>query len=223
MDYHVPLIADNMYHILSHATGSDDLFIEPNDYNSFLNRFDKYISPVADTFAYSLIPNHFHFQMQIKSYGQLFDLRMQYKDAGFVKGGNDLIDLEGPGSLLAFEGGWQPKFVMQQFSNMLNGYAKYFNRKYDRKGSLFIDYMRRIEIKSDSQYTGTLFYIHKNPVHHGCCKEISDWKWSSYNTILSQSPTKIQRDKVIEWFGSVEKFIEYHAQPIYLKNAVVLE
>ncbi|MCF3109969.1 hypothetical protein LL912_14400 [Niabella sp. CC-SYL272] len=35
-----------------------------------------------------------------------------------------------------------PSFVMQQFSNWLNGYAKAFNKRYRRMGGLFMDYIK---------------------------------------------------------------------------------
>jgi putative transposase len=60
-------------------------------------------------------------------------------------------------------------------------------------------------------------------VHHGFCKAIPDWCWSSYNSILTNTPTNLQRQKVLEWFGGTEKFIEYHTQQIHLKNAEVVE
>jgi putative transposase len=97
------------------------------------------------------------------------------------------------------------------------------NKKYSRKGSLFMDYLRRVPIKTDEQFFATLFYIHKNPVHHGLCNHLQDWKWTSYNSILTNLPTKIEREKIIESFGSIEQFIAFHDQPIYLKNAVVVE
>lgn len=86
-----------------------------------------------------------------------------------------------------------------------------------------MDYLRRVEINSDAQFASTVFYIHKNPVHHGYCKEIDQWQWSSYNTILSQSPTLLLREELLDRFGGRKEFVDYHSQPIYLKNAVVLE
>lgn len=94
---------------------------------------------------------------------------------------------------------------------------------YRRMGALFIDYLRRVEVNSDLQFGSTIFYVHKNPVHHGLRKNISDWHWSSYKTFLSQSSTMVKREEVLKWFGSVEQFIQYHEQPIYLKNAAGLE
>ena len=201
MKYYVPLLADNIYHIVSRAVGNEKLFLADDNYLFFLQRYNKYILPIADTFAWSLLPNHFHFLIQVKSYPELQGFFEKIKP-----GAEEKED-------------WQPKFVMQQFSNLLNSYTKSFNKKYNRKGALFMDYLRRVEVRSDAQYSSVVFYIHKNPVHHGYCKKIIDWHWSSYNTILSTAPTNIQRQKILEWFGGREKFIEFHDQRIDLKNS----
>ena len=86
-----------------------------------------------------------------------------------------------------------------------------------------MDYLRRVEVSTDAQYSATVFYIHKNAVHHGYCKLIPDWPWSSYNSMLTNAPTKLERQKVLDWFGGTEKFIEYHEQPVHIKNAAVVE
>ena len=205
MDYHQPLLAETTYHIFSRAIGNEKLFLTPENYKFFLRRFDLYISPIADVYAFNLLPNHFHAIVDIKPYDHLLPL---YKA---VKKSN--VEHET----------WQPDFVIKQFSNMLNSYTKSFNIRTNRKGALFIDNMRRVAIEKDSQLSATIFYVHKNAVHHGYCKEITDWPWASYKAILSKSPTKLKRKEIIEWFGNEAEFIKFHSQPIYLKNAVIIE
>ena len=205
MDYYKPLIAGNTYHITARAIGSEKLFLNDDNYNFFLQRYDKYITPIAETFAWALLPNHFHLLVQIKPHE---DLQQLYSTKNPHKKITD---------------GWQPAFVMQCFSNLFNSYAKAFNKQQNRKGGLFMDYMRRAAVTSDAQYTATVYYIHKNPVHHGYFTQIDAWPWSSYKTMLTQAPAKMQPNKILEWFGGTDKFIEYHAQPIHLKNAVVVE
>ena len=114
-------------------------------------------------------------------------------------------------------------FIMERFSNSLNSYTKSFNKVYKRKGALFIDYLRRVEIKHDSQFGATIFYIHKNAVHHGLCKSIPDWPWSSYHSFFVTGNSLILREEVLEWFGGEGAFVQYHQQPIFLKDAVVIE
>jgi putative transposase len=198
-DYHLPLLPGEKYHILSRAVGSEKLFRQDINYQFFLLRYQKYIRPIADTFCYCLLPNHFHFLLEIKKAKEL----MPYFER--LKGKEYLPDMI-------------PVLIMRQFSNLLNSYTKSFNKMYKRKGGLFIDYLRRVPIASDRQFGSTVFYIHKNPVHHGYCKKMEDWKWSSYNTMLSNQPTALLRNKVLNWFGGLKGFSEYHDQPIYIKG-----
>lgn len=67
----VPLLPERMYHIWTHANGSEDLFRSEENYQYFLKRYAKYIHPIADTFAYCLMPNHLHFMVRIKKQGVL--------------------------------------------------------------------------------------------------------------------------------------------------------
>ena len=55
---------DCIYHAYNSANGSDKLFREPQNYEFFLRRYGAYISPIADTLAYCLMPNHFHLVAQ---------------------------------------------------------------------------------------------------------------------------------------------------------------
>ncbi len=68
--------------------------------------------------------------------------------------------------------------VEQPFSNFFNSYAKSFNRKYHRKGSLFNRPFKRKKISSDDYLTKIVHYIHYNPVHHGFVKKVEDWPYS---------------------------------------------
>ena len=131
MNSYVPLLADNIYHITGRAIGNEKVFLNDDNCNFFLKRFEKYITPVANTFAYSLLSNHFHFLLQVRSYPEL---QKSYK----------IIKPHGKE-----EENWQPGFVMQQLSNMLNSYAKAFNKKNNRKGALFMDYLRRVQVAAD--------------------------------------------------------------------------
>lgn len=114
-------------------------------------------------------------------------------------------------------------FLMECFSNLQNSYAKAYNKVYNRKGALFIDYMRRVTVDKDSQFGATIFYIHKNPLHHGYCKKIDAWKWSSYLSYKFKRPTTSAAAEALNWFGDKENFLLYHNQPVYLKNALVIE
>lgn len=161
-DYHISLEAEQFYHIYNRAIGKEILFKEEENYSFFLRRFQKYLMPIVDTYSWCLLPNHFHFLIKVKP-GKV--IKEHFKIMKPTK----RYDPLGEGD-----------FIMERFSNFFNSYTKSFNKKYNRKGGLFIDYMRRVCIKDEDQLCATVFYIHKNPVHHGISKNIENWKWSSY-------------------------------------------
>ena len=198
MKYFIPLESGKFYHIFNHAVGSEKLFGNDDNYNYFLKKFNEYISPIASTFSYVLIPNHFHFLIGIRDKNAIYEYYVSLelkKEITKVK----------PEGELDFE-----KFVMQQFSNFFNCYTKSFNKKHNRKGALFIDYLRRTLISDEEYLRNIVMYIHQNPIHHKICNRLEDWKYSSYNSVLSQKPTLLEREEVINWFGDLENFIVMH-------------
>jgi REP element-mobilizing transposase RayT len=198
MKYFIPLEAGKFYHIFNHAVGSEKLFRNDENYNYFLKKFNEYISPIASTFSYVLIPNHFHFLIEIK------DKKELYESYRILESNKEFPKVK-PETELDFE-----KFVMQQFSNFFNCYTKSFNKKHNRKGALFIDYLRRTLISDEEYLRNMVLYIHQNPIHHKMCNKLEDWKYSSYNSILSEKLTLLEREEVINWFGDLENFIFMH-------------
>lgn len=59
-------------------------------------------------------------------------------------------------------GGGIPRFLMK-----INvGYAKYFNEKYTREGTLFQSRTKKVPIKTDAHFNYILHYIHLNPLDY---------------------------------------------------------
>lgn len=198
--YHIPLLPGNTYHLFSRANGSEKLFLNNNNYSFFLQRLEKHTSPIAYLFAYNLLPNHFHLLMQIKS---IEEIEKHFREVKKEK-------------VFAVE--LMPEFLMERFSNCLNSYTKAFNKMYNRKGALFMDYLRRVEIQSDDQFRQTVFYIHKNAVHHGLVKQMNDWPYSSYHSILQNQAVFLKANSVLNIFDGLPGFIAFHGQPIQLKT-----
>ena len=169
-----------VYHIYSHANGRDLIFREEENYKYFLDKLVKYIIPIAEIYAYCLIPNHFHLLVRFKS--------------------EDQIPNED-----------EHKYLMKHFSNLLNGYAKAYNKRYDRKGSLFLDYLKRKRVNDNAYLIRLFHYIHNNPVNHGFVTDIKDWKYSSYHSYINLAKeSKIERTEMMQYFDTVNDFIKYH-------------
>lgn len=121
MKYYAEFHPDNFYHIYNHAVGSDNLFRSHENYLFFLSRYDIYLSSVFKTFAYCLMPNHFHLLIKIREIEVIKSLAKIEND--------DEFDYH--------------KFIMQKLSNFLNSYSKAFNKQNSRKGALFVDFTKR--------------------------------------------------------------------------------
>jgi putative transposase len=62
----IPLEPGKYYHIFNRGNNGENIFIDARNYTYFMNLYAKYIDPVADTFAYCLLRNHFHAGVKIK-------------------------------------------------------------------------------------------------------------------------------------------------------------
>ena len=63
----IQLLPDNCYHVFNRGINGEDIFKERKNYSYFLKLYAWYISPIAHTYAYSLLKNHFHFAIKIKT------------------------------------------------------------------------------------------------------------------------------------------------------------
>ncbi len=187
--------SNQFYHIVNHAVGNENLFRNADNYKYFLDRYIHHTFDAIETYSYCLMPNHFHLLVKIKPLEVLSQ--------------NDKFDND------------VHKYVMQKISNLLNGYAKAYNIRFNRKGALFIDYTKRFLIDSDDYFTAAVNYIHQNPVNHGFVSDLQDWHYSSYHSLLSDKNTRLKRDEVIGWFGNKEYFKEFHQQNSVSLNPIL--
>ncbi|WP_121667999.1 hypothetical protein [Mesonia aquimarina] len=190
------LIPGNTYHIYNRANGNERLFLSDENYRFFLKKYTTYISPIADTFCYCLMPNHFHFLLRIKEKNKLLE---------FYKHKNKKANLQGFENL---EG-----LISHQFSNFFNAYSKAFNKQQHRKGSLFMHTFKRKIITDQDYFRKVMHYIHYNPIEAGLVQFTKNWKYSSYRTIISKGKTKLEREESISYFNDLKNFIHCHQEP----------
>ncbi len=194
-----PALAYNtFYHIFSRGIGGADLFIEERNYHHFMRLHSLYVDPVAITFAWCLLKNHFHLLVRIKTREEIEDF--QSGPMGMRK------------RSLRPSYGRSQGFVLpsRQFSHFFNAYAKAINTATGRSGRLLQHPFRRVLVTDNVQFFRVVAYIHRNPEKHGFVADFRDWKYSSYHTILSDKPTKEMREMVDNWFGGRELFELHH-------------
>ena len=66
IDYYPPMLAGQFYPIYNRGNNHENLFYSHENYRYFLEKWQQYLTDYVDTYAYCLLPNHFHFLIQVK-------------------------------------------------------------------------------------------------------------------------------------------------------------
>lgn len=183
MSHTIPLLEGQYYHIYNRGNNGENIFFEARNYEYFFKLYIRYIYPIAETYAYCLMRNHFHLLVKIAPKPDLLGLK----------------DLEGLN-------------YSQAFSNLFNAYTKTINKTYHRHGSLFEKNFKRLLIDSDSYLIQVVAYIHRNPQKHGFTDNFRNYPYSSYHSIQPQKQTRIASQQVLAWFNTAQNFENYHQQ-----------
>ena len=61
-----PLQRGLTYHIYNRGINRESIFVEERNYRYFLQLYARHVAPVAETYAYCLLRNYFHFLVRIK-------------------------------------------------------------------------------------------------------------------------------------------------------------
>lgn len=180
------------YHIYNRGINGETLFKEERNYKYFLDKYVIYLSPVANTFAYCLLGNHFHLLIQVKEKAEL-DAFLQTSKLKHKDGlhSTDFI-------------------VSKQFAKLFSSYTQAINKAFGRTGGLFESPFNRIKVENNSCLTHLIKYIHFNPQKHGFINDFKDYPHSSYHSHLNGKPTNLSRALVLNWFGNDEEYIRFH-------------
>jgi len=195
-DQYCNLIPDNFYHIYNRANGDDKLFFQDRNYNFFLKRYGDFLDEYIETYAYSLLQNHFHLLVRVKS-----------KEAILAAARNDISQRNVISKPSDFS-----EIVSEQFRRLFISYSKAINVQESRTGNLFQRPFKRKLIDHPRYFKNTIYYIHHQPSHHGYEIDDLDYPHSSYLSFLSEGKSKLRRNEVLNWFGSKTDFVKFHSQ-----------
>ena len=176
------------YHIYNCGINGCKIFWESDNFEYFLTLYNRYISQIAETYAWVLMPNHFHLLVRIREFAEMRNPQ------GF----------EDPGG--------SGRATHQNFSNLFNAYTKAINKLYHRTGSLFEHPFHRKRITDLDYFKNLVIFIHNNPVYHGYAKHAMDYPWSSYLRRISLNRTNLKKNQVLAWFDNEANFKYLHAQ-----------
>ena len=196
--YRDPFEPEQHYHIYHRVVSGERLFHNGSDYLDFLERYKKYLQPFFNTWAYCLIPNHYHFLVKVKSMEELL-LKSKVEKTNASK-----QFIEGKKSFSFF--------IENQLSRMLSGIALRYNKKHKRNGPLFEQGIKRVCITSEQRIAYQIAYIHHNPIHHGISNSFDEWVYSSYNTFVNSGKTNVSVKEVLAFLGGMDTFHWIHKE-----------
>ncbi len=199
---------DNFYHIYNRGINSENIFLSDNNYTFFLKKWKELLHNYVKMGAYCLMPNHFHFLVQIRPATEkvkgYIKKEKTSKSIQFLRGDINYND-----------------FLEDQFKRLFSSYVLAFNKQQNRKGSLFQKRFKRVTIKDDLKLLSMLAYIHYNPIQHKFSNDLLDWKYCSYKAYLSEKPTNVIKNQMFKYFDgndvkkAKELFVEYHKEYVY--------
>ncbi len=201
-----PLQAGSYYHIFNRGINHQNIFFQERNYSYFLQLLAKNLIAYIDVMAYCLLPNHFHFIIRVKEEIETLT------DKDPIPSRDRILTPEEIS-----------KYTADQFRKMFISYTQAVNKQEFRDGPLMLSKFKRLEITRQEYLEYALFYVHYNPVKHGITQNFKDYKFSSYQALLSRLPTKLNRSLVFEIYQGEQNFVDFHNGCHVEKEGIILE
>ncbi|MEL6987282.1 MAG: hypothetical protein AAGK97_05580 [Bacteroidota bacterium] len=189
---------EQTYHIYNHACGYEDMFCTPYHYDMFLNTYTKFCNEIFHTYAFALMPNHFHLVAKIETFEKIERHYLKRNSAPIVSENDDFYDVK------------ISNYVSSVFGSFLSSYVQKFNRKQKRKGTLLRENSKRKMVYDEAYFKQVIKVVHYNPVKHGFCKDPKEYDFTSYFDYINRDNTMLKVNDGLEAFGGYKHFLSYH-------------
>lgn len=196
-----PLFPETFYHVYNRGINGENIFKQERNYAYFLQRYAYQIAPIAETYAYCLLKNHFHVLIKTKSESEIKANCLKQKE-------------DAPKSISSTQDRSASWHISNQFAKLFNGYSQAVSKAVGRTGGLFEEPFRRIHVDSDAYFTFMIHYIHFNSQKHGFVDDFRDYPHSSYHSHLSAKTTQLNRNEVLNWFGNRHEYEKFHVMDV---------
>jgi len=193
-----PIVTGEIYHVFNRSVGSQPIFLRQLNNKRALEviQFYSYLDPPLRFSHYNRLENKEKFLLKLKSsHPKLIDL---YSFCLMPNHFHFLVKQLRDDGILSF------------MRNFQNSYARYFNVKTERHGSLFQNQFKAVRIETDEQFLHVCRYIHLNPISSyvvKSIKELENYQWSSLPDYLGMRNLEfVDKEFVLNYFSSIEKF-----------------
>lgn len=199
----IPFVPGEIYHVFNRSIAHQPIFLAKNYYQRAMDvlEFYSYCNPPLRFSHYNRLP--------LQEKADFFDsLKKNHKKQiellAFCLMPNHVHFLI---KEIAKNG------IRTFMSNFQNSFAKYFNVKTGREGSLFQTMFKGVRIETDEQLLHVCRYIHLNPLTSFILKDLSaleNYPWSSFSVYTDKYKFDIlERSTILNYFSSIEKFVEF--------------
>lgn len=198
----IPLITGEIYHVFNRSVAKQPIFNNKKDYQRALDTLLYY------TFLKPGLRFSFFNRLALD---QKLDLTKKLKKAPRI------VELLAfclmPNHLHLLLKQTSDNGISDYMRYFQNSYAKYFNTKYERSGSLFQSMFKAVRIEDDEQLIHVCRYIHLNPLTSFELKNVGEleyYPWSSYKDYTkNQLESSVTTQTVLNHFPSLESFRQF--------------
>jgi len=173
------------YHIYNRTNNEEALFRSRENYLYFLKKYRYYLEELFETIGYCLMPTHFHFLVRVREFGNNSETKQTsaIKTSDVATKTSDVFKTSDV-STKCNQTSDVSTLMSKGMHRLQMSYAKAFNKKFDRHGSLFQAHFKAKPVPSDSYLITLLTYIHQNPVRSGLAGNAVEWEFSSYQDYI---------------------------------------
>jgi REP element-mobilizing transposase RayT len=165
------------FHIYNRGNNRERIFFEIDNYVYFLRKIKKYLTPVADTIVYCLMPTHYHIVAKVRDATQTSEVSQT----------SEVLSAD----------------VSNAMMKLSVSYTKAINKRFQRVGVLFQGQFQAKPVLNSNYLLNLCRYIHANPVKDGIVADISQWQFSNYlEWVEERDGTLVNRAFIKEYFDS---------------------
>ncbi len=167
------------YHAYNRGWNLGKIFIDEADYNYFEYLLARHLSPDPVTDKFGKEYKHFYNEVQLMAYCLMSNhfhiLFYQYDESA----------------------------ITRLMTSLMTAYTAYFNKRHNRRGSLFESTYKAVWIGRDEQLQHITRYIHLNHSKYNI------WRHSSYLDYLEVSRNWINPRPILDLFNNTKQYEEF--------------
>lgn len=202
----IPIVAGEIYHVFNRSIARQPIFISNKDYQRAME--------VIDFYRHKDLPMRF-------SYYNRLQTNQKQQVTKIIAETSSVVEILAfclmPNHVHFLLKNLTDNGIIKFMSNLQNSYAKYFNTRHKRTGTLFEPMFKAVRIESEEQLVHVNRYIHLNPVTAYILKtadELETYPWCSYPEYLGDNSGFTSKDLILGYFKKLSGYKKFTADQV---------